>query len=45
KKLLKSTTLSVTEISIKCGFNDSNYFATVFKKINGISPKRYSKEQ
>ncbi len=45
KKLLKTSTLSITEISLKCGFNDSNYFATVFKKMNGVSPKRYSKEQ
>ncbi len=45
KKLLKATNLSVTEISLRCGFNDSNYFATVFKRINGISPKKYSKEE
>ena len=45
KKMLKDTTLTVTEVSLRCGFNDSNYFATVFKKINGVSPKRYSKEK
>lgn len=45
KKILKDTSLSVTEVSLRCGFNDSNYFATVFKKINGVSPKRYSKEK
>lgn len=45
KKMLKDTSLTVTEVSLRCGFNDSNYFATVFKKINGVSPKRYSKEK
>ncbi len=45
KKMLKNTSLTVTEVSSRCGFNDSNYFATVFKKLNGVSPKRYSKEK
>lgn len=42
KSLLVTTELSITEIAIKCGFNDSNYFAAVFKKLVGITPKRYS---
>ena len=33
EKLLLNTDMSVTEISLQCGFNDSNYFAAVFKKI------------
>lgn len=39
--LLNDTSLSITEISDACGFNDSNYFATVFKKIMGGSPKQF----
>jgi len=42
EKLLVTTDLSITEISFRCGFNDSNYFAAVFKKIKGITPKKYS---
>ena len=40
-ELLNSTSLSITEISAECGFNDSNYFATVFKKIVGTSPNLF----
>lgn len=36
--LLISTSLSVTEIGSMCGFNDSNYFSKVFRKITGYSP-------
>ena len=43
KKLLKTTELSVTEISHNVGFSDYNYFSKVFKKIYGRSPKSYRK--
>jgi YesN/AraC family two-component response regulator len=33
--------MNVTEIAMLCGFNDSNYFSTVFKKITGISPVKF----
>jgi len=42
-KLLKETKLSISEISEHCGFNDSNYFSTIFKKNLGISPREYRK--
>lgn len=42
EKLLKSTNKTITQIATECGFNDSNYFAAVFKKIKGITPKKYS---
>ena len=38
---LNQTDLPISVISEKCGFNDSNYFAIVFKKIVGISPRNY----
>lgn len=41
-ELLENTTASITEISARCGFNDSNYFANVFKKAKGITPYRYA---
>ena len=41
EQLLKQNMkLSVTEISEKCGFNDSNYFSVKFKKMYGVSPKK-----
>lgn len=42
EELLSEGGKSITEIANLCGFNDSNYFATVFKKIKGVSPKKYS---
>ena len=43
KKLIKTSELSVTEISQSVGFSDYNYFSKVFKKIYGRSPKSYRK--
>lgn len=43
KKLLKTTELSVAEISQSVGFSDYNYFSKVFKKNYGRSPKSYRK--
>lgn len=42
--LLMETQLSITEIATFCGYQDSNYFGDVFKKIIGISPNKYRKE-
>ena len=42
EKLLRKTNKPITEIATECGFNDSNYFAAVFKKIKGTTPKKYS---
>lgn len=40
-RYLKTTTLRVYEISLLTGFNDTNYFTKVFKKIVGMTPKEY----
>lgn len=42
EKLLIKTDMPITDIATRCGFNDSNYFAAVFKKLKGITPKKYS---
>ena len=42
EKMLVKSNRAITEIAADCGFNDSNYFAAVFKKIKGITPKKYS---
>ena len=39
--LLIYTSLSLTEISARVGYDDSNYFSRVFKKIVGMSPRLY----
>jgi|GEM_PF-1437218 len=41
KALLKNTDLMIYEVAEQVGFNDSQYFSTVFKKIVGVTPKEY----
>ncbi len=40
---LISTDDSVTDIALRSGFSDSNYFKDVFKKKYGITPREYRK--
>lgn len=41
--LLTNSRLSVTEIALKCGFNESNYFTRQFRQHIGINPSEYRK--
>lgn len=41
KALLREGKLSVTQVAMHCGFSTSQYFATVFKKQTGVSPRAY----
>lgn len=41
--LIHSSESRITEIAYACGFSDSNYFSSQFKKLHGISPKRFQK--
>lgn len=43
KALLKKNGLSITEIALSVGFDDSNYFSEVFRKLTGMSPREYRK--
>lgn len=36
---------NIESIAEMCGFNDSKYFATVFKRIKGISPSEYMRRK
>ena len=40
---LVSTADSVTEIALRCGFSDGNYFKDAFKKKYGVTPSKYRK--
>lgn len=41
--LLGDSTLSVTEIGLECGFNDTCHFIKTFKKYKGTTPKQFQK--
>ena len=41
KKLLKTTDMSISDISIMCGFLNINYFPTIFKKHTNYTPTEY----
>nr|WP_224746949.1 AraC family transcriptional regulator [Pelovirga terrestris] len=43
RTLLGTTSMSVLEISIACGYNSQSHFNRIFKKIEGISPGQYRK--
>lgn len=45
EKLLSTGNYTVTQVAEKCGYSDSNYFASVFKKIKGVTPLKYAKAQ
>lgn len=42
EELLKNTDYKITEIASRCGYNDSNYFASVFKRKKGMTPHMFS---
>lgn len=41
KSLLKSSELSISDISTQSGFNNVTYFNRIFKRITGLSPQEY----
>lgn len=41
---LLTTDDSITKIAVDCGFNSSNYFKDIFKKINGVSPMVFRRQ-
>ena len=42
EQMLAKTNMPISAIARECGFSDSNYFAAVFKRIKGITPKKFS---
>ena len=43
-KMLRTTELSVQEVSAKAGFQDPLYFSRVFREKTGLSPSKYRKQ-
>ena len=43
--LLMDSSLSVTDIARRCGFNEPNYFTRQFRQHIGISPSEYRKQR
>lgn len=43
QNLLLTTDLTVTEIALRCGYNNSNYFQSVFNNLVGMPPGKYRK--
>ena len=41
QKLLRNSDIPITDIALLCGFSNSNYFTTIFKKKTGTSPSSY----
>ncbi len=43
EKLLRLTSLSISEISERCGYSSSNYFGDAFRQYKGTSPSEFRK--
>ena len=44
--ILKSgSKISISQVSLLCGFNDSNYFSTLYKKNYGIPPSKVKQQE
>ena len=43
KLLLQNPNLKTYEVAERCGYRDSSYFSTLFKKYVGMTPKEYAK--
>ena len=41
ERLLTSSSLTVTQIALETGFNNSAYFTKIFKELRGITPSQY----
>ena len=44
KEMLTNTAMSIKEIAFELGYDNSDYFFTVFRKMVGITPLCYRKQ-
>lgn len=45
KQLLRNKSYNISEVAAAVGFNDSQYFAKIFKKKTGLTPSMYKETQ
>lgn len=45
KQMLRSSRVSIKDISLACGYTDSNYFTRVFRRVTGMTPSEYRLDQ
>lgn len=43
KQLLRDTSLPISEIALRCGFENVYYFSNFFKRVTGVRPSEYRK--
>lgn len=41
KQLLADNSITIKDIALRCGYQDTIYFTKLFKKLNGITPSEY----
>ena len=41
KRFLRFSDESVESVAVRCGIDDANYFARLFKKVEGVSPREF----
>ena len=44
KEVLTNTSKSIKEIAFELGYENKDYFFTVFKKVTGMTPVNYRKQ-
>lgn len=42
-EMFLSSSMNITEVCFACGFNDLSYFIHTFKRLKGVSPRKYIK--
>ena len=45
ERLMQETDLSLTEIAYRCGFNNCNYFSSVFKRYKNTTPGKFMRQK
>ena len=43
-ELLKNGNYKTYEVAMRCGYENSTYFSTIFKRRTGVSPSEYRDE-
>jgi len=42
KELLRKPNVAVRDVSQECGYSDPNYFARLFRRVTGMTPREYA---